>query len=519
MNRFTTIAGLRSFLARQHEQHHAVQLGGIAMGCNVGFVPTMGALHAGHLSLIAAARRENSTVIVSIFVNPLQFGPNEDLERYPRTFEQDCQLCEAAGVDAVFAPFPAELGITAEGLAFQVLPPAEMMAVLCGKHRPGHFQGVATIVTKLLHIVQPDRTYFGQKDAQQVAILRRMIRDLNLYTQMVVCPIVREANGLAMSSRNRYLSPQAQEQASLIYQGLQAAVARFGAGVNAASKLIQSVKTTLDLDPALQVEYIELVDFVSLKPIDTVVEAGLLAVAVHLGTTRLIDNVILQRRKPIIAIDGPAGAGKSTVARQVAQALDLLYLDSGAMYRAVTWYAMQAGVSLTDEPAIAELVSNCQLDLQACDRGMVVFVNGVDVTQAIRTVEVSAQVSVIAAQPAVRLELVKRQQQFGRQGGVVMEGRDIGTFVFPDAELKVFLTASVQERARRRQLDLLDQGQGEFSLDQLEQSILERDLKDSTRSLAPLRQAADAIELCTDGLTIDQVIQQITQLFHRVIPG
>lgn len=519
MKRFSTIAGLRSFLAQRGQQGLGHTADSTTLVATVGFVPTMGALHAGHLSLITAARQENTTVIVSIFVNPLQFGPNEDLERYPRTWEQDCQLCEQAGVDAVFAPLPAELGITTQGLAFQVVPPAEMMAVLCGQRRPGHFQGVATIVTKLLHIVQPDRVYFGQKDAQQVAILRQMVRDLNVATEIVVCPTVREANGLALSSRNRYLSPAAREQASLIFQALQAAVAAFRAGMNVAPLLIQVVKETLDLDPTLQVEYIELVDFATLKQIDTIVEPGLLAVAVHLGTTRLIDNVVLQRRQPIIAIDGPAGAGKSTVARQVAQALDLLYLDSGAMYRAVTWFAIQQDLVLTDEPAIAELVSNCQLDLQACDRGMVVYVNGVDVTQAIRTVEVSGHVSVIAAQPAVRLELVKRQQQFGRQGGVVMEGRDIGTFVFPDAELKVFLTASVHERAKRRQLDLLDQGQGEISLDQLEQAIQERDDKDSSRSLAPLRKAADAIELSTDGLSIDQVVQRITQLFHRVVGG
>jgi pantoate ligase / CMP/dCMP kinase len=483
----------------------------------IGFVPTMGALHPGHASLIKAARQENQTVVVSIFVNPLQFGPHEDWERYPRPLEADCQLCEDLGVDAIFAPTPHALDINPKIAQFQVVPPLAMIDKLCGVRRPGHFQGVATIVMKLFQIVQPDRAYFGQKDAQQVAVLRQMVADLNMPVEVVVCPTVRETSGLAMSSRNQYLSPQERQQASLVFQALQAAVTQFKSGEKIAQSLIDAVNRTFSLDPTIQVEYIELVNPFTLERLTTIVDEGLLAVAVHLGSTRLIDNVVLRTRQPIIAIDGPAGAGKSTVARQVAHALNLLYLDSGAMYRAVTWLAMQQGLDLRDEPAIAELVSACQIELQATEHGLSVYINDADVTQSIRTVEVSAQVSTIAAQAAVRHELVKLQQQFGRRGGVVMEGRDIGTYVFPDAELKVFLTASVQERARRRQLDLVHQGQPELSLDDLEHAILERDVKDSTRSLAPLRKAADAIELSTDGLTIEQVIQQITDWYFQMV--
>ena len=258
-----------------------------------------------------------------------------------------------------------------------------------------------------------------------------------------------------------------------------------------------------------------------MTPLEQVEEVGLVAIAARLGSTRLIDNILLQQRKPIVAIDGPAGAGKSTVVRQVAQQLGLLYLDTGAMYRAVTWLVLQSGIAIDDEASIAELVSQCEIRLEQGAEGLdglpmpKVFINGQEVTQAIRTLEVTAHVSAIAAQPFVRQELVKRQQAYGRQGGVVMEGRDIGTHVFPDAELKIFLTASVQERARRRQQDLKNQGQRDVSLSELERSIEERDRKDSTRLLAPLQKAADAIELNTDSLTIEEVTANIVSLYRE----
>jgi pantoate ligase/cytidylate kinase len=229
------------------------------------------------------------------------------------------------------------------------------------------------------------------------------------------------------------------------------------------------------------------------------------------GHTRLIDNLILHRRQAIIAIDGPAGAGKSTVTRKIAQALGLLYLDTGAMYRAVTWLVLQSGIAVEDEVAIAEIVSKCRIELIPDGEQPRTLINGQDVTEAIRSLEVTAQVSAIAAQWAVRQALVKQQQAFGNKGGIVAEGRDIGTTVFPDAELKIFLTASVQERAKRRLLELHSQGKTEITQEQLEQDIAERDRLDSNRVISPLRKAADAMEIQTDNLTIDDVIQRVVK--------
>ncbi|MBD2328348.1 bifunctional pantoate--beta-alanine ligase/(d)CMP kinase [Alkalinema sp. FACHB-956] len=502
MRLFTTVAALRCYLAQCRK-----------LEGTVGLVPTMGALHAGHQSLIDRARQENQWVVVTIFVNPLQFGPNEDFDRYPRTLEADRALCEAAGVDVIFAPPPSELGIipAANAEVTQIVPPAAMQSGLCGASRPGHFNGVATIVTKLLNLVQPDRAYFGQKDAQQLAIIQQLVADLNLSVEIVACPIVREPSGLALSSRNQYLSPAEKQEAVTLSQGLMAAQQEFRRGERQRSLLIDRVKAQLATAPNLQPEYIELVDPTTLTPLTEVAETGLLTIAARLGKTRLIDNVLLRTRKPIVAIDGPAGAGKSTVTKQVAQALELFYLDTGAMYRAITWLVLQSGISVTDEPAIAELVFQCHITLTD-DR---VEVNGQEVTQAIRTPEVTSQVSTIAAQTAVRQALVKQQREYGKRGGVVLEGRDIGTHVFPDAELKIFLTATVAERARRRQKDLERLGQPVPDLEELVQLIAERDAKDSTRSLAPLCQAIDAVELVTDGMTIETVVNQIITLYHN----
>jgi pantoate ligase / CMP/dCMP kinase len=491
---------------------------------SVGLVPTMGALHEGHLSLIKRARQENGTVIVSIFVNPLQFGPNEDFDRYPRILEDDRQLCEQVGVDAIFTPTPEEMGVAAKNIqeskVTQVVPPSAMISGLCGRSRLGHFQGVATIVTKLLNLVQPDRTYFGQKDGQQLAIIKRLIADLNLPVEIIACPTLREASGLAMSSRNQYLTATEKLEAAVIYRALKKAENAFLGGERKSSNLIALVQYELAMVNSLSVEYIELVEPTTLMQLDTIQEEAMLAVATRIGstTTRLIDNIILRDRKPIIAIDGPAGAGKSTVARQVAARLGLVYLDTGAMYRAVTWLVQQEEISLEDECAIAELASQCEIRLTPSEdlkSPVRVWINGEDVTQVIRTPAVTSKVSVIAAQASVRQALVKQQQNWGQQGGLVAEGRDIGTHVFPDAEIKIFLTASVEERARRRQQDFEKQGQAEVSLEQLKKDIAQRDLIDSTRKISPLQKAADAIEIQTDGLSIPEVTDKIINCYEQ----
>ena len=493
----------------------------------VGLVPTMGSLHQGHLSLIHRARKENFTVIVSIFVNPLQFGPNEDYQRYPRTLAQDREFCEQAGVDAIFAPTPQEIGVPLQNIAetqmTQVIPPSAMMSGLCGNFRPGHFVGVATIVTKLLNLVQPDRAYFGQKDGQQLAIIKRLVTDLNLPVEIVTCPTVRELSGLALSSRNQYLTTTEKEQATVLFKALKQAEAAFQAGVRHSSELIALVRQEIAKVRAISLEYIELVEPNTLMFLEKVENEGMLAIAARLGSTRLIDNTILrdkdQIRQPIIAIDGPAGAGKSTVARQVAQELGLVYLDTGAMYRAITWLVLEQGIDINDDFAVAELATRCKIELtpgESLQSPVKVQINDIDVTEKIRTVEVTSLVSAIAAQSAVRQALVRQQQSWGQRGGLVAEGRDIGTHVFPDAEVKIFLTASVGERARRRQQDFEKQNQPQVSLEQLERDIAERDLKDSTRKISPLQKAADAIEVETDGLTASEVAAQIISHYQRL---
>ena len=263
---------------------------GLAMPRSVGFVPTMGALHMGHRSLVQAARRHCDIVIASIFVNPTQFAPNEDFSRYPRPLEQDCQMLEAEGVDLVFTPtadamYPpgASTFVDVEGVSDR----------LDGASRPGHFRGVATVVAKLFHIAQPDFAFFGQKDAAQVAVLRKMVRDLDFLVEIIVCPTVREPDGLAMSSRNRYLSAEERRQALALSRALQAAQTQAARGEHRAAALQETMRATLQKEPALRVDYVAVVDPDTLLPVDDVRAGALLAVAAYVGSTRLIDNVLL----------------------------------------------------------------------------------------------------------------------------------------------------------------------------------------------------------------------------------
>ncbi len=262
-----------------------------AKGGNVGFVPTMGYLHQGHLSLIKKAKEENDFVIVSIFVNPIQFGPNEDLEKYPRDIERDTKLAVEAGCDLIFNPevsemFPKPLktGVQVDGLTER----------LCGKKRPGHFKGVTTIVSKLFNIVAPDRAYFGQKDAQQVAVIKRMVEDLNFDLEIKVCPIIREEDGLAMSSRNVYLNPEERKEALALSKSLQLAEKLISQGEKKVGKVISKMKEFIESHPLCEVDYIEILDFENLEEIEKIEGTILIGIAVKLGQTRLIDNKILE---------------------------------------------------------------------------------------------------------------------------------------------------------------------------------------------------------------------------------
>lgn len=279
MKVITTVAEARAFCA-----------GSGGSGRTLGLVPTMGALHAGHLSLVARAQGENDRTVASIFVNPAQFGENEDLAAYPRTPQHDLGVLESLGVDAVWTPSREE-----------VYPPGfqtfvtvgDVAAPLEGARRPGHFRGVATVVAKLFNVFQPDRAYFGQKDAQQVAVIRRMARDLNFPVEIVICPIVRESDGLAMSSRNAYLSPDERRGAPALFRALEAGRAAFESGERDGAAIRRVVSRVLSTEPVLEEDYVSLADPETLAETLRVEGRSLLSLAARLGRTRLIDNVVL----------------------------------------------------------------------------------------------------------------------------------------------------------------------------------------------------------------------------------
>jgi pantoate--beta-alanine ligase len=259
-------------------------------GKRLGFVPTMGALHGGHLSLVRAARAASDVVAASIFVNPAQFGPNEDLAKYPRTFLRDCEMLEGEGVELLFAPVAEEMypagaatWVTVEGLSDK----------LDGRSRPGHFRGVTTVVAKLFNIVEPDAAFFGQKDAAQVAIIRRMVRDLNFPVEIVVCPIVRETDGLALSSRNAYLDAEQRRQALVLHRSLMRVQELASAGERDAAKLVAAGRAEFSREAAVRLDYFEIVDPDTLDSVEDISGCALAAVAAYVGNTRLIDNILL----------------------------------------------------------------------------------------------------------------------------------------------------------------------------------------------------------------------------------
>jgi pantoate--beta-alanine ligase len=256
----------------------------------IGLVPTMGALHAGHISLVRAAKARCDFVVASIFVNPTQFGPNEDFSRYPRTFEADRQKLETEGVDLLFAPSVTEM-YPAGASTFVTVE--EIDHKLDGRSRPGHFRGVATVVSKLFHIIEPDIAFFGQKDAAQAALIKRMVRDLMFSIEIAVVPIVREADGLALSSRNMYLSPEERRQALVLSRALREVEARYQNGETSSENLTSIARNVFAVEPAVRLDYIELVDSETLEPAAVAGRNTLVAVAAFVGATRLIDNVIL----------------------------------------------------------------------------------------------------------------------------------------------------------------------------------------------------------------------------------
>jgi len=260
-------------------------------GRTVGLVPTMGYLHKGHLSLVETAKRNNDFIVMSIFVNPTQFGKNEDYDKYPRDLERDAQLAESAGVDVIFAPEVGEMYpedyktyVNVEGIT----------EILCGKSRPGHFRGVTTIVSKLFNIVKPQRAYFGQKDAQQAAVIKKMVKDLNFDIEIVTCPIVREEDGLAMSSRNVYLDEQQRKSALVLSKALFEAQRQVVEGERSKQKILDNILKMLHTEKSAEIDYVEIVNADTLEEIEEIKGKVLIALAVRFGTTRLIDNIVLE---------------------------------------------------------------------------------------------------------------------------------------------------------------------------------------------------------------------------------
>ena len=258
-------------------------------GLSVGFVPTMGYLHEGHKSLMDAARKGNDKVVVSIFVNPMQFGPTEDLATYPRDLDHDAALCESAGVDLIFHPEPEEMY---EKDFCSFVDMTGLTEGLCGKTRPIHFRGVCTVVNKFFNIVTPDRAYFGQKDGQQLAVIKRMVRDLNMDIEIVGCPIVREEDGLAKSSRNTYLSSE-ERKAALILSKTVALGKELAKTEKDANKVVEAMKKNIETEPLAKIDYVEAVDALSMAPVEKLEGTCMLAMAVYIGKTRLIDNTLI----------------------------------------------------------------------------------------------------------------------------------------------------------------------------------------------------------------------------------
>lgn len=263
-------------------------------GLTVGLVPTMGYLHEGHASLIARASKENDRVVVSDFVNPIQFAPNEDLASYPRDIDRDAKVCEENGADIIFHPTPEEMYHKDFSTFVDITGPSEE---LCGKSRPIHFRGVCTVVSKLFLIASPDRAYFGQKDAQQLAVIKRMVRDLNFDIEIVGCPIIREADGLAKSSRNTYLSPEERKAAVILHKALEKGKELVLNGEKSAKAVIDTVTQIINSEPLAKIDYVQVVDFPNITVVEDINGDILTAVAVYIGKTRLIDNFIIENGK------------------------------------------------------------------------------------------------------------------------------------------------------------------------------------------------------------------------------
>ena len=483
---------------------------------DINFIPTMGNLHDGHQKLISSAKNSNcNTNLVSIFVNPLQFESKEDLKSYPKTIDKDIEIAFSTGADAIFIPNTVDIYPPNNTNISYLKASKELSSALCGLKRVGHFDGVCTVVYRLLKLIQPKNLYLGEKDWQQLLIIKNLIEEKELKINIISVPTQRDSNGVPFSSRNELLSKNEKKILKLFSNELSNAKEIFKK-----DKKIDLTQLTKKIESKnISIEYLEHLHPYTLKKVQSGDNISILAGAIKCGKTRLIDHVFLMKRKPIIAIDGPAGSGKSTITKLIAKKLNLLYLDTGAMYRALSWLLIKEKIDYDKDSDLKKTLSNISIKFKSNSLDQQdVFINNFCVTEEIRSQEISSIVSKISSIKKIREFLVNEQRKIGESGGLVAEGRDIGTTVFPNAELKIFLTASIDERAKRRKSELELKGSKKIDFTQLRELIKKRDFEDSTREISPLEKAKDAIELLTDGYTINEVVEKIIDIYNLNIP-
>ena len=483
---------------------------------DINFIPTMGNLHKGHIKLITTAKNQNCNInFVSIFVNPLQFDNKEDLRKYPKTLDKDIEISFSYGADVIFIPNTLDIYPPKDENIIYLKAAKELTAALCGLTRVGHFDGVCTVIYRLLSLIKPKNLYLGEKDWQQLLILKKLLEEKELNINIKSIPTQRDSYGIPLSSRNKLLSKHERKILKFFCNELSHAKKTFQKvqRIN-----LREITKKLESENIL-IEYLEHLHPYSLKKTSEADNISILAGAIKCGKTRLIDHVFLMKRYPIIAIDGPAGSGKSTVTKLIAKKLNLLYLDTGAMYRALSWLLIKEKIDYANESELKKNLSNISIIFKSNSLShQDIFINDFCVTEEIRTQEISSIVSQISSIKEIREFLVKEQRKIGETGGLVAEGRDIGTTVFPDAELKIFLTASIDERARRRKSELEMKGSKEIDFKQLRALMSKRDYEDSNRTISPLKKANDSIELITDGFSINEVVEKIINIYNLKIP-
>jgi len=483
---------------------------------NINFVPTMGNLHPGHEKLIREAKKsKNNLVLLSIFINPLQFNDKKDLRNYPRTINKDIDLAFSAGANAIFIPCVDEIFPKNVKKIKYIKASENLSNTLCGIYREGHFDGVCTVVYRLINIVRPEVIFLGEKDWQQLLIIKEMVTKYNLRVAIKSIDTHRDLNGIPFSSRNNLLVKNDREKLKFFSKELFHAKKIFNQTKTISlGKIIKRLK-----GKDIRVEYLKHVNAFNLKKSTSEMNITMLAGAIICGDTRLIDHVFFMKRDPIIAIDGPAGSGKSTVTKLIAKRLNFIFLDTGAMYRALSWYLIKEKINYDNHKDLNSFLSNISIKFKSVEGSKQhVIINNHNVTEKIRSQEISSIVSSIASIKEVREFLVKEQRKIGDNGGIVAEGRDIGSKVFPDAELKIFLTATINERAKRRKNELEAMDHGIVDFEQLKNEIEKRDFDDTNRKISPLIKAEDAIEIISDGYTINQVVDKILEIYFETIP-